>query len=185
MKNDLLGLLFFLVCNLMLQAQQYTVLGTHSIKDFSFDSVMNEFYIQEQQYDYINEEICSFFVKCIPYCDNKDTCPYILLMSGDGKKRTEEIIHTYLTENNNDVVLVKFKNVIIFVEGCTRCLNDFFTNETDTIVFSNHHLLKLRKKRKKWHEGEDDSYWPNTWICCLKEEIIVVIEKREGTNEKK
>lgn len=185
MKKNIL--LLMLVINCMLINAQCTVqIQAYTITDDLFCRVMNEFYTQEQKYDYYDDSICSFSVKCLQDYSKNDTCFYVMLMSGCGKNETCEKLERL--KRDTSVMIAKFKNVLIFVDDCNTFMSSFFSSKPDTFFIS-YNCSQISKKKEHIsndvYEGEDDSYWPNIWICCINDNNFTVLDKIEGTKKRK
>ena len=176
-------LILVLSCGgLITQAQDFIEVQAYTVVDTAFERVLNEFYIQEQSYDYYDSLVCSFSINCPQYCHlRKDSCTFVALMSGYGADRTYRIIEDYFANQDTSMMLVKYHNIYIFVENCYNCLRPLFSAEPDTIVISYCKPKIKPRKKKEDLSGEDDSYWPNTWICCKTEDDFIVVQKIEGT----
>lgn len=183
MKNIML-ILIFVFNSSLISAQCLIKIQTYTITDSLFDSVMSEFYTQEQSYGYFDSSICSFSIKCVQDCYMKDTCSYIMLMSGYGKNDTYKKLEYYYNEKDSSVLIVKYKNVLTFVDDCNNCLRPYFSEEPDMLSIL-YHCPKIFQNKEpvlnEWYEGEDDTYWPNIWICCLSDNNFIVLDKIEGT----
>ena len=76
----------------------------------------------------------------------------------------------------------------IFVDDCNNCLRPYFSEEPDMLSIL-YHCPKIFQNKEpvlnEWYEGEDDTYWPNIWICCLSDNNFIVLDKIEGTVKRK
>ena len=184
MKKNILLLMLVINC-MLINAQCIVQIQAYAITDDLFCRVMNEFYTQEQNYDYYDDSICSFSVKCLQNY-NIDTYSFVMLMSGYGNNETCELLERL--KKDTSVMIAKFRNTFIFIDDCENRMRSFFSIKPD-IFFIPYNCSQITQKiehiSSDLYVGEDDSSMPNIWICCINDNNFTVLDKIEGTKKRK